>query len=364
MQHFTGITQVVGLAAAEDTTGQRLPILPLMGELIFGLVAFAILYWVVAKMVVPKREGVCRAHRRDRGRHAAGRGGQQQAQAALEQYQAQLTEARAEAARIREEAREQGAVIVAEMRSPGPGRGQPHHRGERRSRSRPSASRRSSRCAPRWVVSPPTCQPDRGRVAAGGDPPEGDRGPLPRRARGEGGDPAREGGRCAPGCSRRDGCPEPARVRLRRPRHARAGPGRLMRGSSRACSSRRPACLPVRAGIRRGLGHPGRGPVRHHGAHRRQRHAPAGGGDPSRDARAKRGPRRPTVRREGEPGRGGRALRARRPALVDRARPERHRREPRRRDRARLRRGGGRGDQVEDELLPVRADRGRQSRPA
>jgi F-type H+-transporting ATPase subunit b len=118
VQHFTGITQVVGLAAAEDTTGQRLPILPLMGELIFGLVAFAILYWVVAKMVVPNLE---KAYAE---RTAAIEGGmqqaeeaQQQAQAALEQYQAQLTEARAEAARIREEAREQGAVIVAEMRS-------------------------------------------------------------------------------------------------------------------------------------------------------------------------------------------------------------------------------------------------------
>lgn len=118
MQHFTGITQVVGLAAAEDTTGQRLPILPLMGELIFGLVAFAILYWVVAKMVVPNLE---KAYAE---RTAAIEGGmqqaeeaQQQAQAALEQYQAQLTEARAEAARIREEAREQGAAIVAEMRA-------------------------------------------------------------------------------------------------------------------------------------------------------------------------------------------------------------------------------------------------------
>lgn len=118
MQHFTGITQVVGLAAAEDTTGQRLPILPLMGELIFGIVAFAILYWVVAKKVVPNLE---KAYAE---RTAAIEGGmqqaeeaQQQAQAALEQYQAQLTEARAEAARIREEAREQGAVIVAEMRS-------------------------------------------------------------------------------------------------------------------------------------------------------------------------------------------------------------------------------------------------------
>jgi F-type H+-transporting ATPase subunit b len=117
VQHFTGITQVVGLAAAEDTTGERLPILPLMGELIFGLIAFAILLWVITKKVVPNLE---KAYA---DRTAAIEGGmqqaeeaQQQAQAALEQYQAQLTEARAEAARIREEAREQGAAIVAEMR--------------------------------------------------------------------------------------------------------------------------------------------------------------------------------------------------------------------------------------------------------
>jgi F-type H+-transporting ATPase subunit b len=117
VQHFTGITQVVGLAAAEDTTGERLPILPLWGELIFGLVAFAILLWVVTTKVVPNLE---KAYAE---RTAAIEGGmqqaeeaQQQAQAALEQYQAQLTEARAEAARIREEAREQGAAIVAEMR--------------------------------------------------------------------------------------------------------------------------------------------------------------------------------------------------------------------------------------------------------
>lgn len=118
MQHFTGMTQAVGLAAAaEDTTGARLPILPLMGELVFGLVAFAILLAIVAKYVVPNLE---KAYAE---RTAAIEGGmqqaeeaQQQAQAALEQYQAQLTEARAEAARIREEAREQGAAIVAEMR--------------------------------------------------------------------------------------------------------------------------------------------------------------------------------------------------------------------------------------------------------
>jgi F-type H+-transporting ATPase subunit b len=117
VQHFTGMTQVVGLATA-DTTGDRLPILPLWGELVFGVVAFAILYWVVAKRVVPRLEEVYAE------RTAAIEGGMQQAeqaqaeaQAALEQYQAQLHEARAEANRIREEAREQGASIVAELRA-------------------------------------------------------------------------------------------------------------------------------------------------------------------------------------------------------------------------------------------------------
>ena len=64
---------------------------PSGGELIFGLIAFAILYWVVAKKVVPHLEKVYAE------RTAAIEGGmqqaeeaQQQAQAALEQYQAQL----------------------------------------------------------------------------------------------------------------------------------------------------------------------------------------------------------------------------------------------------------------------------------
>jgi F-type H+-transporting ATPase subunit b len=116
VQHYTGITQVVSLTAA-DSAAERTPILPLMGELVFGLIVFAIFLWIIAKKVVPNLE---KAYAE---RTAAIEGGmqqaeeaQQQAQAALEQYQAQLTEARAEAARIREEAREQGATIVAEMR--------------------------------------------------------------------------------------------------------------------------------------------------------------------------------------------------------------------------------------------------------
>ncbi|QGN59445.1 F0F1 ATP synthase subunit B [Nostocoides sp. HKS02] len=110
------MTQVVSLAAA-DSAGERSPILPLMGELVFGLVIFAIFLWIIAKKVVPNLEKAYadRTSAIEGGMQQAEEA-QQQAQAALEQYQAQLTEARAEAARIREEAREQGATIVAEMR--------------------------------------------------------------------------------------------------------------------------------------------------------------------------------------------------------------------------------------------------------
>ena len=108
---------VVTAAGSDDPEASALPILPYLPELIFGLVAFGILYWVVAKFVVPNLE---KAYAE---RTAAIEGGMQQAEkaqeeaeAALREYKAQLAEARDEAARIREEAKEQGASIIAEMR--------------------------------------------------------------------------------------------------------------------------------------------------------------------------------------------------------------------------------------------------------
>ena len=107
-------------AAEEEPTGfpSGFPLLPHPAEMVVGIIAFAILYWLYKTKVVPRMEQLYAE------RTAAIEGGmqqaeeaQQQAQAALEQYQAQLTEARAEAARIREEAREQGAAIVAELRA-------------------------------------------------------------------------------------------------------------------------------------------------------------------------------------------------------------------------------------------------------
>lgn len=96
---------------------EALPLLPHPAEIIVGIIAFSILYWVYSKLVVPKMEELYAQ------RTAAIEGGmeqaeqaQAQAQAALDQYQAQLAEARTEANKIREDAREQGASIVTEMR--------------------------------------------------------------------------------------------------------------------------------------------------------------------------------------------------------------------------------------------------------
>ena len=82
------------------------PIIPHPGELIFGLIALAILYWVVRSKVVPRLEEIYAE------RTAAIEGGiakaeqaQAEATAALHEYQEQLAQARAEAGRIREEAR-------------------------------------------------------------------------------------------------------------------------------------------------------------------------------------------------------------------------------------------------------------------
>ena len=105
---------VVVTAAGAD----KPPLIPHIPELIFGFVMLGIVYLVVAKKVVPNIE---RAYEE---RRAAIEGGmkqaeeaQAQAQAALQSYEAQLAEARAEANTIREQAREEGASIIAELRS-------------------------------------------------------------------------------------------------------------------------------------------------------------------------------------------------------------------------------------------------------
>ena len=54
MQLFAGATHVAALVTAGEAN--QLPVLPHWGELIFGIIAFAILYFIVQKWVVPNLE--------------------------------------------------------------------------------------------------------------------------------------------------------------------------------------------------------------------------------------------------------------------------------------------------------------------
>jgi F-type H+-transporting ATPase subunit b len=90
------------LAAAEQIN----PIIPLWQEVVLGIVAFAVVAWVLMKFVFPRMEETFRA-RVDAIEGGIKRAEEAQAEAnkTLEQYRAQLAEARTEAARIRDEAR-------------------------------------------------------------------------------------------------------------------------------------------------------------------------------------------------------------------------------------------------------------------
>ncbi len=82
------------------------PILPLWQEIVIGLIAFGVVFFVLAKYVFPRMEETFKA------RVDAIEGGikraeerQREAEALFEQYQRQLAEARTEAAKIRDQAR-------------------------------------------------------------------------------------------------------------------------------------------------------------------------------------------------------------------------------------------------------------------
>lgn len=107
-------TRLAAAAEAEELN----PLIPHTAEIIIGLVFFAILFLLIWKVVVPMFE---KAYAE---RTAAIEGGieeaeaaQKEAKAALDKYTEQLAGARSEAAAIREEAKEQGAQIIAELRA-------------------------------------------------------------------------------------------------------------------------------------------------------------------------------------------------------------------------------------------------------
>ena len=104
----------MSILAAEEHN----PLIPPLGEIIIGLIAFAIVFFIFAKFVAPRFEQVFRARREAiEGGIERAETMQAEAKAALEQYRAQLAEARNEAAQIRDQARAEGQQILEELRT-------------------------------------------------------------------------------------------------------------------------------------------------------------------------------------------------------------------------------------------------------
>jgi len=94
------------------------PLIPPWGEIIVGLIAFAILYFVLSKFVFPQMEKTFVARREAiEGGIERAEAMQAEAKAALDQYRAQLAEARTEAAQIRDAARAEGQQIIEQLRA-------------------------------------------------------------------------------------------------------------------------------------------------------------------------------------------------------------------------------------------------------
>ena len=105
--------------AVESTTGEEpSPVIPPVGEIIIGLIAFAILAYVLMKYVWPRMEATFEA-RRDaiEGGIKRAEEAQEEAKQLLTEYRQQLAEARTEAAQIRDNARAEGQRIIEEMRA-------------------------------------------------------------------------------------------------------------------------------------------------------------------------------------------------------------------------------------------------------
>jgi F-type H+-transporting ATPase subunit b len=93
------------------------PLVPSWTEVIWGGIAFLIVFVALWKLLLPRISTVLeeRTEKIEGGLQKAEEL-QVEATRTLERYQAQLADARHEAARLREEAREQGAGIIAELR--------------------------------------------------------------------------------------------------------------------------------------------------------------------------------------------------------------------------------------------------------
>lgn len=93
------------------------PLMPNWWEILVTVLGFAVLLFIVTKFVVPAFEKTYEERSQAiEGGIAKAEAAQAEANAALEEYKKQLVDARTEANRIREEARAEGAQILAELK--------------------------------------------------------------------------------------------------------------------------------------------------------------------------------------------------------------------------------------------------------
>jgi F-type H+-transporting ATPase subunit b len=96
---------------------QQDPLIPSLPELVIGTICFFLVFGIVGKVFLPRiMKTLAERTELIEGGLAKAEQEQEQAQQVLEEYKQQLADARHEAARLREEAREQGAQIIAELR--------------------------------------------------------------------------------------------------------------------------------------------------------------------------------------------------------------------------------------------------------
>ncbi|MBO3128715.1 F0F1 ATP synthase subunit B [Dermatophilus congolensis] len=109
---------VPAAAGGGGNHGLGMPILPHLGELIFGCVFFAVFLIFIIKYVVPKME-TAYTQRVDaiQGDMSRAEKSLAEAEALKAEYQRMMEDARHEANQMRERGREEGAAIVAEMRA-------------------------------------------------------------------------------------------------------------------------------------------------------------------------------------------------------------------------------------------------------
>ena len=100
-----------------DNTASTNPLLPSWPEFIIGTILFLLVFGLLARLLLPRIQKTL-AERTEAIEGGLNRSAeaQKEAQELLDQYRQQLADARHEAARLREEAREQGAQIIADMR--------------------------------------------------------------------------------------------------------------------------------------------------------------------------------------------------------------------------------------------------------